>query len=248
VRVALALVREDGRTLSDRCVLADNPASRFRGLMLRRALEPGESLFMATSSIQTTFMRFAIDAVFVDREMRVTRVIERLRPWRIAAHRGASGVVEIAAGTCEREAVEIGERLALVNSADSKLRDQDGSIRVAIATRDRRFHRVASFLLSRNGFVVEEDHDPAGVNELIRRGAIDVLLLDASDSLVTAARTARTFEAVAPEVGLVLAVNADVNAHHHVESLATVPKWGSFDAVVDALERSFAGTRLDGLA
>ena len=39
------------------------------------------------------FMRFAIDAVFLDREGNVLRVVERLRPWRMAGCLGAKGDV-----------------------------------------------------------------------------------------------------------------------------------------------------------
>ena len=49
------------------------------------------------------FMRFAIDAVFLDRESRVLRIAEHLKPWRLAGCRGASAVVELA-GECERSA------------------------------------------------------------------------------------------------------------------------------------------------
>jgi uncharacterized membrane protein (UPF0127 family)/CheY-like chemotaxis protein len=248
--VALTLVREDGRVVSQRCVLADNPLARARGLMLRRRLAPGESIFIATSSIHTHFMLFSIDAVFVDANMTVIGVTHSLSPWRFARRKGSKGVFELEAGTCEKTGLEPGERLTLVDGAEHANANGNATrkIRVAIETRDRRFHRVASFLLSRNGFVVEADHDPDALNELIRRSAVDVVLLDASDSLLTAARTARMFEALAPDVGLVLAVNGDGPDNHHPGNLVTVPKWGSFDTVVDALERSFTETRLDGLA
>jgi uncharacterized membrane protein (UPF0127 family) len=46
------------------------------------------------------FMRFAIDAVFVDRSTTVTRVVSNLPPWRIASGgRGAHAVLELPVGT-----------------------------------------------------------------------------------------------------------------------------------------------------
>jgi len=45
------------------------------------------------------FMRFPIDAVFVDGAGRVVRVAERLAPWRtMIAARGARDVLELPAG------------------------------------------------------------------------------------------------------------------------------------------------------
>ena len=244
----LALKRPDGSLLSTRCTVADSPGQRARGLLGRHKLEPGEALYLATSSIHTHFMRFPIDAVFLDDDMQVVRIKHNLKPWRFALRRGASGVVELEAGVCERVGLGLGERLALVDreAAANGAAQTTGTIRVAIGTRDRRFGRVAGFLLSRNGCVVDDSNDPAVLAELLGRGAVDVVLLDAGDSLAGAARTARAFEALAPDVGVVLAVNDEHAGSPSAGDLVTVPKWGSFEAVIEALEQSFATSRLDG--
>ena len=59
------------------------------------------------------FMRFPIDAVFVDREMKVVGVAPVLRPWRVAWRRRAHSVFELAAGEAERRGVRAGDVLAL---------------------------------------------------------------------------------------------------------------------------------------
>src|SRR5919198_5965300 len=94
----LALKRPDGSLLAARCVVADNPKQRARGLLGRHKLEPGEALYLATSSIHTHFMRFPIDAVFLDHDMQVVRIRSQVKPWRFAFKRGASAVVELEAG------------------------------------------------------------------------------------------------------------------------------------------------------
>jgi uncharacterized protein len=106
----------------DRCVcvgeLANRPLSRMRGLMGRRGLPAGEGLLISPApAIHTAFMRFPIDALFVDRELRVLEVVERLRPWRIASKRGAHAVLELPAGECARRGVQSGDRLALRDRA-----------------------------------------------------------------------------------------------------------------------------------
>jgi hypothetical protein len=55
------------------------------------------------------FMRFAIDAVFLDREDRVLRIVSHLRPWRVTGCKGAKAVVELPAGECERVGVSPGD-------------------------------------------------------------------------------------------------------------------------------------------
>ena len=58
------------------------------------------------------FMRFAIDAIFVDRDGRVIKVAPQLRPWvPMVAVRGARDVIELAAGTCARTGTQAGDDL-----------------------------------------------------------------------------------------------------------------------------------------
>ncbi len=59
------------------------------------------------------FMRFPIDAVFLDSDRRVLKIVENLRPWRTASCRGAREVVELSAGECRRRGLAVGERLVL---------------------------------------------------------------------------------------------------------------------------------------
>jgi uncharacterized membrane protein (UPF0127 family) len=57
-------------------------------------------------------MRFAIDAVFVDRAGRVVKVSERLSPWRTAVFaRGAAEVIELPAGTASATHTQAGDEL-----------------------------------------------------------------------------------------------------------------------------------------
>jgi uncharacterized membrane protein (UPF0127 family) len=110
----MRLLRDDGALVCERCVLADNPWTRLKGLLGRRGLDDGEGLLIRpTGSIHMFFMRFPIDAVFLDRELRVLKVAADLKPWRMAAKKGAKQVLEIAAGEAARRGVEPGQRLVL---------------------------------------------------------------------------------------------------------------------------------------
>jgi uncharacterized protein len=96
----------------ERCVLADTALARMRGLLGRRELPSGEGILLRpASSVHMAFMRFAIDAVFLDPDMRVVKVASDLRPWRVAAARGAKSVLEIPAGEAARRGLTVGERL-----------------------------------------------------------------------------------------------------------------------------------------
>jgi uncharacterized protein len=97
----------------ERCLLAETALTRMRGLLGRRELPSGEGILLKpASSVHMAFMRFAIDAVFLDADMRVVKIAAGLEPWRLAAARGAKSVLEIAAGEAARRGIRVGDRLS----------------------------------------------------------------------------------------------------------------------------------------
>lgn len=108
------LLRQDGSPVCERCLLAETPLTRLKGLLGRKGLEQGEGLLLCpAASIHTWFMRFPIDAVWVDGDLNVLKVSPDLGPWRTAACKGAKGVVEMAAGEAERVGISAGHKLTL---------------------------------------------------------------------------------------------------------------------------------------
>ena len=99
----------------ERCAVAATPWRRLKGLLGRTGLDADEGLLIRpTSSIHMFFMRFPIDAVFLDRELVVRKVVADLKPWRVAVARGAKSVVELPAGAASRRAIAPGDRLTIV--------------------------------------------------------------------------------------------------------------------------------------
>jgi uncharacterized protein len=108
------LKRADGMVVCERCSLADSPLARMRGLLGRDGLGQGEGLLLRpASSIHTFFMRFPIDAVFLDRELAVVGIEDSIVPWRAASQRGAKAVLELPAGESSRRGIAVGDRLTL---------------------------------------------------------------------------------------------------------------------------------------
>jgi uncharacterized membrane protein (UPF0127 family) len=108
------VVRADSAVVCERCTEAATFVTRLKGLLGRSGLEPGEGLLIRrTSSIHMFFMRFAIDAVFLDKDLVVRKVVPELRPWRMAFARGAKSVIELPAGEAARRGLNVGERLSL---------------------------------------------------------------------------------------------------------------------------------------
>lgn len=88
---------------------------RGLGLMFRARLEPGGGMWInPCNGIHMFGMRFAIDAVFLDRELRVTRLVANLGPWRVVPLVWrARSVVELPAGTAAQVGLRVGETLAV---------------------------------------------------------------------------------------------------------------------------------------
>jgi uncharacterized membrane protein (UPF0127 family) len=112
-----------GRAVCEHAVLADGALRRMRGLMGRRALPRGEGLLLRPApAIHTGFMRFPIDAVFLDDDLNVLEIVECLRPWRVASRRGAREVLELPAGECARRGVNVGDRIGVLDAASALVR------------------------------------------------------------------------------------------------------------------------------
>src|SRR3954468_5343368 len=109
-----SLTRVDGSVVCERVTLADSPVTRMRGLLGRDGLEQGEGLLLRpASSIHTFFMRFPIDAVFLDRSLGVAGAHGAVEPWRPASQRGAKAVLELPAGESSRRGLSVGDQLTL---------------------------------------------------------------------------------------------------------------------------------------
>ena len=98
------LVRSTGRSrvvLASQLSIADDVISRNVGLLKHRDLPKGHGLWIKRcNTIHTFFMRFPIDAVFVDKKLKVVAVYRDLKPWRITRlHFKAASVFELPAGT-----------------------------------------------------------------------------------------------------------------------------------------------------
>ena len=85
-----------------RAEVAKSFFQRLKGLMWRKSLPPGEGmLILKCNAIHTCFMRFAIDATFLDRDDKVVKVVRNIRPWRFCVWGGrrAAKVLETASVT-----------------------------------------------------------------------------------------------------------------------------------------------------
>jgi uncharacterized membrane protein (UPF0127 family) len=129
--MTLALVNQrTDAALADRVEVAVTRRDRRKGLLGRTGLDTSSALILAPcAAIHTMFMRFDIDAVFVDDMGLAVKVVREMSPWRIAIDPSAHAVVELAAGSLRDRDVNVGDRLYLM---------QPGGKRVGLSVHDLR--------------------------------------------------------------------------------------------------------------
>jgi uncharacterized protein len=121
----IAVRSEDGQIVCERCRVPGTIRGRMRGLLGRSELPSGEGMLLRrVSAMHTLFMRFVIDAVFLDREQVVVAIASDVPPWRFASQRRARAVLELPAGEGARRGIRVGERLTFTPLSARKEEDR----------------------------------------------------------------------------------------------------------------------------
>ncbi|MGE4132053.1 MAG: DUF192 domain-containing protein [Bdellovibrionales bacterium] len=107
------LRKRDNQLLVPELEVAKSLFSIAKGLLGRRELASDRGLWIwSGGSIHTFFMQFAIDLVFLDEQMVVTKIYQSVPPWRILPPaRKAVSVVELAGGFLEKCPIQVGDEL-----------------------------------------------------------------------------------------------------------------------------------------
>ena len=252
----LTLRREDGRIVCERVIVADRPHRRMRGLLGRKYLRQGEGMVLRPGwSIHTAFMRFPIDAVFLDADQVVMKIEHEVGPWRTVSCRGAREVVELPAGECRRRGLEDGDRVAWAPRSAADARADRGRVtfesdedepraRVLVASSDPRFLRLARFLLGGRDFEVEELTTPERLPEAVLEPSVDIAVLDGADAVADAFRTANATRASRPEVPIIIAADTGGKSPTGVR---VFDRWNETEELLEDVERHLSD-RIAGAA
>lgn len=94
---------------------ADTFAGRLLGLMFRKSLPEKEGLWIIPcNSIHMFFMRFSIDAVFLDQQCKIIKLAEHVPTWTIIPPvRNAYSTLELPAGAIKKYRLQVGDILVL---------------------------------------------------------------------------------------------------------------------------------------
>jgi len=85
---------------------------RLVGLLGRRNLDEGKGLLLTRcNNIHTAFMRFPIDAVFIDNEGAILAIRDRMGAFRIAVAPRSKACLELRSGAAARHGLQVGQIL-----------------------------------------------------------------------------------------------------------------------------------------
>ena len=111
MRLVKVVNQTRGTTVAESVELASTSLTRLWGLLGRSGVEAGGGLWITPSSgVHTMGMRFAIDVLGLDKNMRVIKIWHDLVPFRVTAvSLKMRSVIELAAGQIRKSAVEVGD-------------------------------------------------------------------------------------------------------------------------------------------
>ena len=137
----IALRTAEGRFVAHEVRIAYSLAARLLALSRERSLPTRAGLLLSPAcGIHTLGMRFAVDVVFLSRQMRVLGLAPRLRPWRVLlAPRGTGRVLELAAGQIAAVGLKPGTFIVVESSQPECRRPPiTFSLRVPLRHEDRK--------------------------------------------------------------------------------------------------------------
>jgi uncharacterized protein len=90
--------------------------TRLRGLLGTSSLDADSGLWLEPcSSIHMFGMKYAIDAVFVDRKNKVVGLVENIQPGALSKnYKGARSCLELVPGCIQRSGTALGDELELI--------------------------------------------------------------------------------------------------------------------------------------
>ena len=92
--------KKTGKVLGKEIKVAKTLWTRTKGLMFIKEMNGMDGLLIENcNSIHNCFVRFPIDAIFLNRDMKIVKILRNFKPWRFSwIYFGATRVLELPAG------------------------------------------------------------------------------------------------------------------------------------------------------
>ena len=114
---------------------ASDTATRRKGLLGRTGMEPGEAMWIVPcEAIHTFGMKFAIDVVYLDRQLRVVKTRCAVPRSRISACPRAHSVLELPAGTIALSKSQPGDQISIESICEPAIKCAAQGLFASLAT------------------------------------------------------------------------------------------------------------------
>ena len=104
-------------TIAERVRVANTAVARLVGLLRtpEADFQPGAGLWiLPCDGIHMMGMKYAIDALYLDRDLRVLHVVRAIKPWRVGrVMLRSQSVLELPAGTIASTGTQVGDQLEI---------------------------------------------------------------------------------------------------------------------------------------
>lgn len=102
--------KKSGQAKQMEAWIADSYLSRLRGLLGKKQLSGTDGLLLKRcSAVHTIGMRYSLDLVFMDREGKVLKCAEGVKPFRMATAKGAYYTLELNEGVINEQDISISD-------------------------------------------------------------------------------------------------------------------------------------------
>ncbi len=101
--------------------VAETASQKVKGLLGRDGLDQGHGLlFKGAGSLHTLFMRFPIDIIYTDKQRKVVKTANAVRPWKlVAAPLRCDCAIELPAGAITASNTQVGDYLSFGDPPES---------------------------------------------------------------------------------------------------------------------------------
>jgi uncharacterized membrane protein (UPF0127 family) len=115
--IAVRNLNSGAELLIENLEIADSIFKRGTGLLGRKSLEMNQGLWLKPgNNIHTFFMKFAIDCIFIDKNLEIKGIVKSVKPFRfVGPYWKASSVIEAKAGFAEKMNLKVGDQLYVVS-------------------------------------------------------------------------------------------------------------------------------------
>ncbi len=101
--------------LLNEVLATSNFFERSRGLLFRSPLLIDSGLLiMHCNSIHTVLMTYPIDVIYLSNDMRITKLVKSIKPYRTSIDLSARHVLEVMVGSIDRSELRVDDQLAWV--------------------------------------------------------------------------------------------------------------------------------------